>query len=88
MTKTQTLLKAIDSKIARTLATSAGAAVEVTTQRSNARGFFVSLFGTPAACDAARVVMDQVPGYCFTDRDVDPEDPEDPNVVDFYGFVP
>jgi hypothetical protein len=62
--------------------TTAGAQVEVTAAQSNLRGMFVSVAGSPSACDAARKVLGLVDTLTFTDRDIDDEDPD--HVVDFY----
>lgn len=79
MTRNPALIR-IESAIAATL----NVAVEVTVSESRARGMFVSVFGMPAAVDAAREVLGLVDTLTFTDRDIDDEDPE---VVDFYSIA-
>lgn len=79
MTRNPALIR-IESAIAALI----DADIEVTVSESRARGMFVSVFGMPAAADAARKVLDLVDTLTFTDRDIDDEDPE---VVDFYSVA-
>jgi uncharacterized protein YbcI len=78
------MINDIQKQIARVIVSVTGADVEVLVSSSIARGVFVSLFGMPADCDAARTAMDLIPAYRFNDRDIDPDEPK---VVDFYHAV-
>jgi len=79
MTRTE-----IQNRLAQTIATTTGFAVEVTVAESESRGLFVSLFGPVDALDAARGLMENVMNVRFTDRDIDPDDSEQ---CDFYSII-